>query len=240
VTDIQDGAGAGAAEVDEEQEARLAREALESLAAEKRLAELVSPEAIDRMLGDAEAAGVVIDGPDGLLNQLTRTVLERALGAELDDHLGYVKGDPAGNGSGNSRNGSYGKTVTTTAGPVRIAVPRDRNSTFSPVIVPKGQRRLGQVDDMILSLYARGMTTRDIQAHLAEVHGAEVSPALISKVTDVVAEEITAWQTRPLDSFYAIVYIDALVDRVGSGVAPPPPTPPDMRARIRRFVKPSD
>jgi putative transposase len=219
VTDIQDGAGAGAAEVDEEQEARLAREALESLAAEKRLAELVSPEAIDRMLGDAEAAGVVIDGPGGLLDQLTRTVLERALGAGLDDHLGYVKGDPAGNGSGNSRNGSYGKTVTTTAGPVRIAVPRDRNSTFSPVIVPKGQRRLGQVDDMILSLYARGMTTRDIQAHLAEVYGAEVSPALISKVTDVVAEEITAWQTRPLDSFYAIVYIDALVVKVRDGGA---------------------
>jgi putative transposase len=146
-------------------------------------------------------------------------VLERALGAELDDHLGYVRGDPAGNGSGNSRNGFHGKTVTTTAGPVQLQVPRDRNSTFAPVIVPKGQRRLGQVDDMILSLYARGMTTRDIQAHLAEVYGAAVSPALISKVTDVVAEEITAWQTRPLDSFYAIVYIDALMVKVRDGGA---------------------
>ena len=138
-------------------------------------------------------------------------------GAEMDEHLGYVRGDPAGNGSGNSRNGFYGKTVTTTAGPVRLQVPRDRNSEFEPVIVPKGTRRLGQVDDMILSLYSRGMTTRDIQAHLAEVYGADVSPALISKVTDVVAEEITAWQTRPLDSFYAILYIDALMVKVRDG-----------------------
>jgi putative transposase len=188
------------------------------LAAE-RLAGLVSPEAIDRMLADADAAGMAVDGPGGLLSQISRAVLERALGAEMDDHLGYVKGDPAGNGSGNSRNGSYGKTVTTTSGPVRIQVPRDRNSTFTPRIVPKGTRRLGQVDDMILSLYARGMTTRDIQAHLAEVYGAEVSPALISKVTDVVAEEITTWQTRPLDAFYPILYIDALMVKVRDGGA---------------------
>lgn len=179
-----------------------------------RLADLVSPEAVDRMLADADEAGV---SAEGLLSQLTKTVLERALGAELDDHLGYVKGDPAGNGSGNSRNGSYDKTVTTSSGPVRIGVPRDRNGSFEPKIVPKGQRRLGQVDDMILSLYARGMTTRDIQAHLAEVYGAEVSPALISNVTSVVAEEITAWQTRPLDAVYPILYIDALVVKVRDG-----------------------
>src|SRR5215475_2979816 len=189
----------------------------EELAASERLADLVSPEAVDRMLADAEAAGVPVDGPGGLLSQLTKTVLERALGAELDDHLGYVKGDPAGNGSGNSRNGSYGKTVTTAAGPVRIGVPRDRNGSFEPKIVPKGQRRLGQVDDMILSLYARGMTTRDIRAHLAEVYGAEVSPALVSRVTDVVADEITAWQTRPVDAVYPILYIDALVIKVRDG-----------------------
>jgi putative transposase len=176
-----------------------------------RLAELVSPEAVDRMLADADAAGVPAEG---LLAQLSKVVLERALGAELDDHLGYVRGDPAGAGSGNSRNGHYGKTVTTAAGPVRIQVPRDRNATFEPKIVSKGQRRLTQVDDMILSLYARGMTTRDIHAHLAEVYGAQVSPALISKVTDVVAEEITAWRTRPLDAVYPIVYIDALVIKV--------------------------
>src|SRR5215470_12193193 len=188
--------------------------------AARRLAELASDEAVDRMIADAREAGVsLLDGPDGLIGQLTAKVLERALGAELDDHLGYVKGDPAGNGSGNSRNGFYGKTVTTTHGPVRIGVPRDRNGSFEPKIVPRGQRRLGQVDDMILSLYARGMTTRDIQAHLAEVYGAQVSPALISRVTDVVAEEITAWQTRPLDAVYPILYIDALVVKVrDSGV----------------------
>lgn len=188
--------------------------------AAKRLADIASDEAVDRMIADAQQAGIsLLDGPDGLIGRLTAKVVERALAVEMDDHLGYVKGDPAGNGSGNSRNGYYGKTVTTSAGPVRVAVPRDRNSEFEPQIVKKGQRRAGQVDDIILSLYARGMTTRDIQAHLAEVYGAEVSPALVSNVTDVVADEITEWQTRPLDSFYAILYIDALVVKVRDGGA---------------------
>ena len=155
----------------------------------------------------------------GLFGQLTARVIERALGAEMDDHLGYVKGDPAGNGTGNSRNGSYGKTLTTTSGPVRISVPRDRRSVFEPQIVMKGQRRVGQVDEMILSLYARGLTTRDIHAHLAEIYGVEVSPALVSAVTDVVSDEITEWQNRPLDAFYAILYIDALVVKVRDGGA---------------------
>jgi putative transposase len=204
----------------------VAREGLQEVilppeeAAAKRLADIASDAAVDRMIADAQEAGIpLLDGPDGLISQLTAKVIERALGAEMDDHLGYVKGDPAGNGSGNSRNGFSRKTVTTSAGPVRISVPRDRNSAFDPQIVRKGQRRVGQVDDMILSLYARGMTTRDIQAHLAEVYGVEVSPALISNVTDVVAEEITAWQTRPLDAFYAILYIDALVVKVRDGGA---------------------
>jgi putative transposase len=152
-----------------------------------------------------------------LIGRLTARIIERALGAEMDDHLGYEKGDPAGRGTGNSRNGHYGKTLTTQAGPVRISVPRDRNSEFEPRIVRKGQRRAGPVDEMILSLYARGLTTRDIQAHLAEVYGASVSPALISNITDVVAGEIVAWQTRPLDAFYAIIYIDALVVKVRDG-----------------------
>jgi putative transposase len=186
-------------------------------AAARRLAGLVSAEAIDRMLADAEAAGMALDGADGLINQLTKAVIERALGAEMDDHLGYVKGDPSGHGSGNSRNGHYGKTVTTTAGPVRIQVPRDRNGGFEPRIVPKRKRRLGQIDDMILSLYARGMTTRDIQAHLKEVYGADTSPELISRVTDVVHEEIIAWQTRPVDSVYPILYIDALMVKIREG-----------------------
>src|SRR5215207_2289361 len=193
-----------------------ARDAAE-VAAAARLAGVFAPEAIDRLLADAAETGTPLDGQDGLINQLTRAVIERALGAELDDHLGYVKGDPAGNGSPNSRNGSYPKTVTTSSGPVRIAVPRDRNGEFAPKIVPKGARRLGQVDDMILSLYARGMTTRDITAHLAEVYGAEVSPVLVSRVTDVVAEEITAWATRPLDAVYPIVYIDAVVLKIRDG-----------------------
>jgi putative transposase len=189
----------------------------EEEAAAQRLAELVSPQAIDRMLADAQASGMPLDGTDGLINQLTRAVIERALGAEMDDHLGYVKGDPAGNGSGNSRNGHFGKTVTTTAGPVRIQVPRDRNSDFEPKVVPKRTRRLGQIDDIILSLYARGMTTRDIQAHLKEVYGADTSPELISRITDVVHEEIVGWQTRPVDAVYPILYIDALVVKIREG-----------------------
>ena len=165
-------------------------------AAAKRLADFVSDAAIDRMIADAQDAGVsLLDGPGGLIGQLTARVIERALGAEMDDHLGYVKGDPAGNGSGNSRNGSYGKTLTTTSGSVRITVPRDRKSAFEPQIVVKGQRRVGQVDEMILSLYARGMTTRDIHAHLAEIYGVEVSPALVSAVTDVVSDEIAECRT---------------------------------------------
>jgi putative transposase len=186
--------------------------------AARRLACAVSDEAVDRMIADARETGVsLLDGPDGLIGQLTGRIIERALAAEMDDHLGYEKGDPAGWGTGNSRNGHYGKTVTTQAGPVRISVPRDRNSEFEPQIVRKGQRRAGPVDEIVLSLYARGLTTRDIQAHLEEVYGASVSPALISNITDVVQDEIITWQTRPLDAFYAIIYIDALVVKVRDG-----------------------
>ena len=186
--------------------------------AAKRLAGAVSDEAVDRMIADAKETGIsLLDGPDGLIGQLTARIIERALGAEMDDHLGYEKGDLAGRGTGNSRNGHHGKTVTTQAGPVRISVPRDRNSEFEPRIVRKGQRRAGAVDEIILSLYARGLTTRDIQAHLEEAYGASVSPALISNITDVVQDEIVTWQTRPLDAFYAIIYIDALVVKVRDG-----------------------
>ena len=204
----------------------VAREGLQEMvltaeeSAAKRLADFVSDTAIDKMIADAKETGMpLLDGPEGLIGQLTARVIERALGAEMDEHLGYAKGDPAGNGSGNSRNGSFGKSVTTTSGPVRISVPRDRKSDFEPRVVAKGQRRVGVVDDMILSLYSRGMTTRDIHAHIAEVYGAEVSPALVSAVTNVVADEITEWQNRPLDAFYAILYIDALVVKVRDGGA---------------------
>jgi putative transposase len=189
----------------------VAREGLQEMvlpaeeAAARRLAALVSDAAIDKMIAGGQDAGVsLLDGPGGLTGQLTARVIERALGAEMDDHLGYVKGDPAGDGTGNSRNGSFGKTLATTSGPVRISVPRDRKSAFEPQIAGKGQRRAGQAGEMILSLYARGMTTRDIHAHLAEIYGVAVSPALVSAVTDVAADEITEWQNRPLDAFYAI------------------------------------
>jgi putative transposase len=162
----------------------------------------LSPDLIEALVDKARASGGPVDGVNELLNQLTKAVLERALAEEMTDHLGYDHGDPAGNGSGNSRNGHSGKTVSTTAGPVRIDVPRDRNSTFEPKMVRKGSRRIGQLDDMILSLYARGMTTRDIQAHLAEIYGVDASPALISRITDVVADEIVAWQNRPVDEIY--------------------------------------
>lgn len=186
-------------------------------AAARRLAEVLSPAAIDALIADAEASGMGLDGTRGLFNQMTKAVLERALQIEMADHLGYEKGDPAGQGSGNSRNGMTGKNVITNSGPVQLNVPRDRAGTFEPKIVPKRARRLGSVDDMILSLYARGMTTRDIKEHLAEVYGAEVSPGLISNVTDVVADEITLWQTRPLDAVYPIVYIDAIVVKIREG-----------------------
>ena len=176
----------------------------------ERLAGMLSPEAIDGLLADAEAAGTAIDGPDGLLARMTKAVLERALDVEMTDHVGYEAGDPAGHGSGNSRNGHVRKTVHTTAGPVALEVPRDRNGTFTPQIVPKRKRRLGSVEDMILSLYARGMSTRDITAHLEEVYGAKVSAATISRVTDVVVDEIAAWQSRPVDPVYPILYIDAI------------------------------
>lgn len=179
-------------------------------AAEQRLAALMSPEAMDALLADAQAAGITVDGPDGLIQQMIKAVLERALDVEMADHLGYDRGDASGAGSGNSRNGFTTKTVITTAGQTRIDVPRDRNASFEPRIVPKRTRRLGGTTDMILSLYARGMTTRDIKAHLAEVYGIDVSHETVAKVTEVVVDEIRAWQSRPVDEVYPIVFVDGI------------------------------
>ena len=167
------------------------------------------PELLDELLADYERPEDLL-GDDGLFKQLKKALLERALGAELTDHLGYEKGDPAGRGSGNSRNGHSGKTVLTEDGAVELAVPRDRNGSFEPAIVPKGERRLDGFDDRILSLYARGMTVREIQAHLHELYRVEVSPDLISRVTDAVLEEVREWQNRPLDGVYPVVFFDAL------------------------------
>jgi putative transposase len=165
---------------------------------------------IDALIAEAENSGTPLDGPNGLLNQMTKAVLERALAAEMTEHLGYEPGDPAGVGTGNSRNGASRKTVATPNGPVEIRVPRDRQGLFEPRIVPKHARRLGNINEMILSLYSRGMTTRDIEAHLLEVYGVEASRELISNVTDVVTDEIKLWQARPLDEVYPIVYVDGL------------------------------
>ena len=151
------------------------------------------PELLDELLADYETPEDLL-GDDGLFKRLKKALLERALGAELSDHLGYEKGDPSGRGTGNSRNGHSGKTVLTEDGAVDLAVPRDRNGTFEPAIVPKGERRLDGFDDRILSLYARGTTVREIRGHLQELYGVEVSPDLISRVTDAVLEEVRDWQ----------------------------------------------
>ncbi len=166
-------------------------------AAGEALARVLPPETLDALVKDAYANGGAL-GAQELLNEMTKAVLERALDAEMTHHLGYDKGDPAGNGSGNSRNGRSPKTVSTTNGPVELAVPRDRNGSFEPAIVPKRARRLGNIDEAILSLYSRGMTTRDIESHLHEVYGVNVSRELISNVTEVVTDEIALWQSRPL------------------------------------------
>jgi putative transposase len=179
---------------------------------------LVDQELADQLLAKAEAQGVELLGPDGLLSQVTKAVLERALGEELTEHLGYDRHDPAGRGSGNSRNGSTSKRLLTEVGPVELAVPRDRAGSFDPRIVRKGQSRLDGFNDRIIALYARGMTVRDIRAHLREIYDVEVSPDLISRVTDAVVDELAEWQSRPLDSVYPVVFIDALMVKIRDGV----------------------
>ena len=177
----------------------------------------VEADVVDQLLRQADASGRQLVGPGGVLTELTRRVLERALDTEMADHLGYEQGDQAGAGSGNSRNGRNAKTVLTDVGPVDITVPRDRNGTFEPAIVRKRQRRLDGLNDAVISLYARGMTVRDIRAHLTDIYGVEVSPDLISKVTDAVAAEITDWQNRPLGSNWAVLFVDALWVKVRDG-----------------------
>jgi putative transposase len=182
--------------------------------AARRLAQALDPSVIDSLLADAHAAGTPIDGVDGLLNQMTKAVLERALQGEMAHYLGYERDDPAGAGTGNSRNGASTKTVSTTNGPVTIRVPRDRNGEFEPTIVPKRKRRVGQIDELVLSCYARGMSTRDIESHLLEVYGVSASREMISNITDIVTDEIELWRNRPVDEVYPIVYIDGIRLRI--------------------------
>lgn len=176
----------------------------------KRKKEPVFPPAlIDELLGGYGKPEDML-GKGGLLDQLKTALLERALGGELTEHLGYEEGDPAGNGSGNSRNGFGKKRVRTDTSELDIEVPRDRNGTFEPVLVPKRQTRLPGFDEKVVSMYARGMTVREIQGHLQDLYGTDVSPDLISRVTAEVLDEVRAWQVRPLEPVYAVVFFDAL------------------------------
>jgi transposase-like protein len=168
----------------------------------------------EQLVARARSQGVELTGEDGLLTSMVRQVLQTGLEVELADHLGYEAYDPAGRGSGNSRNGSYPKTVTTEIGDVELRVPRDRNGTFEPVTVPKYERRLDGLSGNVISLYAKGMTTGDIQAHLFEIYDTEISRETISKITDAIVEEMTAWQSRPLDRLYPVLLIDAIVIKV--------------------------
>ena len=179
---------------------------------------VVDEQLADQLLAKAQAEGVELLGPQGLLSQVTKAVLERALAEEMTEHLGYEKHDSAGRGSGNSRNGSTSKRLLTEVGPVDLQVPRDRAGSFDPRIVRKGQSRLDGFNDRIIALYARGMTTRDIRAHLREIYDVDVSADLISRVTDAVVEELAEWQSRPLDSVYPVVFIDALMVKIRDGV----------------------
>ena len=165
----------------------------------------------------ARAEGVELVGPGGLLAGLTKTVLETALEAEMSEHLGYDRHDPAGRDGANSRNGTRSKTVLTEIGPVQIEVPRDRDASFDPVIVRKRQRRLDGIDEIVLSLTARGLTTGEVAAHFDEVYGAKVSRDTISRITDKVVEEMTEWQNRPLDPVYPVIFIDAIHVKVRDG-----------------------
>ena len=173
----------------------------------------IDPKLIDQLLGEYKSPEQIM-GENGLLKELTKAVLERALKAELTEHLGYEKHDPVGQGSGNSRNGTSRKRLKGDFGELELETPRDRNGSFEPQIVAKGQTRFSGFDDKILSMYARGMTTREIQSHLEEIYGVEVSPALISTVTDAVVDEVKSWQGRPLESLYPIVYLDALYVKI--------------------------
>ena len=181
------------------------------------VAELKASGDLDRLFARIDAGQINMTGSGGLIPELIKAALERGLQAELADHLGYDKGDPEASAFANSRNGTTPKTVASQVGDVPLDVPRDRDGTFTPRLVPKGARRLGGLDEMIISLYAGGMTVRDIQHHLVSTLGTELSHETISKITDEVLEEVLAWQRRPLEAFYPVIYLDALVVKVRDG-----------------------
>ena len=165
----------------------------------------------------AQADGVSLVGPGGLLADLTKRVLEAMLEGEMTDHVGYARYDRVGHHSGNSRNGTRTKTVITEIGPIELEVPRDRAGTFEPVVVPKRRRRLGGVDEMVLSLSAKGLTHGEISAHLEDIYGAKVSKETVSRITDGVLEAMVEWQNRPLDAVYPVLFIDAINVKIREG-----------------------
>jgi putative transposase len=185
--------------------------------ARQAINEMMDAGLLDDLMSRIDAGSLQLTGDGGFIPEMIKAVLERGLAAEQTAHLGYEKGDPAGRGTPNSRNGTTPKTVATEVGDLRLDIPRDRAGTFEPRLVPKGARRLGGLDDIIISLYAGGMTIRDIQHHLARTIGTELSHETISNITDAVLEEVKAWQHRPLDEIYPILYMDALVVRVRDG-----------------------
>ena len=185
--------------------------------ARQAINEMIDAGLLDALMDRVDAGELTLTGQGGFLPEMVKAVLERGLQAELTGHLGYEKGDRAGRGSPNSRNGTTPKTLATEVGNIGLDVPRDRASTFEPRLVPKGARRAGGLDEMIVSLYAGGMTVRDIQHHLARTLGTELSHDTISTITDQVLEEVKAWQSRPLEELYPIVYLDALVIKVRDG-----------------------
>ncbi len=181
------------------------------------LAEALDPQLVSRLAAQARAQGVSLLGRDGLLQQLTKRFLEAALEAEMDEHLGYGKHDPSGRNRSNSRNGKRSKTLLTEVGPVPIEVPRDREGSFSPEIVRKRQRRFGGIDDLVISLTAKGLTTGEVAAHLAEVYGADVSKDHISTITERVMDSLNEWQARPLDAVYPVLFIDCIHVKIRDG-----------------------
>src|SRR5262249_51552843 len=178
----------------------------------------IKPELVEELLKSVSKPEDLL-GPGGMLNRLKGALMERMLEAEMSAHLGYEPNEVEGRGSGNSRNGHSSKTLQTETGPVEIRVPRDRRGSFEPKVIPKHRRRLEGFDDKVLALYARGMSTRDIQGHLRELYGTEVSADLISRVTDAVIDEVKDWQVRPLEAVYPILYLDALFVGVRDGGA---------------------
>jgi transposase-like protein len=185
--------------------------------AQADVAVMPDQELIEQLAGRARSQGLTLTGEGGLLGKLTKMVIESALEGEIADHLGYAKHDPAGRDGGNSRNGMRSKTLVTQAGPITIEVPRDRDGSFTPQIVAKRARRLSGVDDLVISLSAKGLTHGEISAHLAEVYGAEVSKQTISAITEKVMEGMTAWQNRPLDPVYPVIFIDVINVKIREG-----------------------